>query len=122
MSSKCLTYSLPPLILRGCHQKYLEEGREEISIAIVGRPNVGKSSILNRLIGEDRAIVSDVAGTTRDAIDALAARPNGGQTYHLIDTAGVRQKSKVCLTVIFGLCLGCYFNKTTFFYLLLFFF
>ncbi len=84
------------------YQKYLEEGREEISIAIVGRPNVGKSSILNRLIGEDRAIVSDVAGTTRDAIDALVARPNGGQAYHLIDTAGVRQKSKVCLPALSG--------------------
>ncbi len=83
-------------------QKYLEEGREEISIAIVGRPNVGKSSILNRLIGEDRAIVSDVAGTTRDAIDALVACPNGGQAYNLIDTAGVRQKSKVCLSALYG--------------------
>ncbi len=80
-------------------QKYLQDGRDEISVAIIGRPNVGKSSILNRLLGEDRAIVSDIAGTTRDTIDAMVSRPNGGQLYRLIDTAGVRQKNKVCVVL-----------------------
>lgn len=72
------------------------EGREEeaeISIAIVGRPNVGKSSLLNRLMGEERAIVSDIAGTTVDAIDGEHVRD--GTTYRFIDTAGVRKRTKV---------------------------
>ena len=62
-------------------------------IAIVGRPNVGKSSIVNRLVGEKRAIVSDIAGTTRDAIDTPLKR--NGREYILIDTAGLRRKSKI---------------------------
>ncbi len=62
-------------------------------IAIVGRPNVGKSSIVNRLVGEKRVIVSDVAGTTRDAIDTPLKR--NGREYILIDTAGLRRKSKI---------------------------
>ena len=62
-------------------------------IAIVGRPNVGKSSIVNRLVGENRVIVSDVAGTTRDAIDTPLKR--NGREYVLIDTAGLRRKSKI---------------------------
>ncbi len=62
-------------------------------IAIVGRPNVGKSSIVNRLVGEKRVIVSDVAGTTRDAIDTPLKR--NGREYVLIDTAGLRRKSKI---------------------------
>ena len=61
-------------------------------IAIVGRPNVGKSSIVNRLVGEKRVIVSDIAGTTRDAIDTPLKR--NGREYILIDTAGLRRKSK----------------------------
>ena len=63
------------------------------SIAIVGRPNVGKSSIVNRLVGEKRVIVSDIAGTTRDAIDTPLKR--NGREYILIDTAGLRRKSKI---------------------------
>lgn len=62
-------------------------------IAIVGRPNVGKSSIVNRLLGEKRVIVSDIAGTTRDAIDTPLKR--NGREYILIDTAGLRRKSKI---------------------------
>ena len=62
-------------------------------VAIVGRPNVGKSSIVNRLVGEKRVIVSDIAGTTRDAIDTPLKR--NGREYILIDTAGLRRKSKI---------------------------
>lgn len=64
----------------------------ELLLAIVGRPNVGKSSLLNRLIGEDRVIVSPVAGTTRDAIDTVLDSPEG--KIRLIDTAGIRRKGK----------------------------
>lgn len=62
-------------------------------VAIVGKPNVGKSSIINKLLGENRVIVSDIAGTTRDAIDT--AVKNHGKEYVFIDTAGLRRKSKV---------------------------
>ncbi len=65
----------------------------EIKIAIVGRPNVGKSSLLNAFIGEKRAIVSPISGTTRDAIDTVVER--NGKTYRLIDTAGIRKKKNV---------------------------
>lgn len=64
-----------------------------IKVAIVGKPNVGKSSLLNRLLGEDRSIVSDVPGTTRDAVDAMLTRD--GREYLFIDTAGIRKKSKI---------------------------
>jgi GTPase len=64
----------------------------ELRLAIVGRPNAGKSSLLNRLLGEERAIVSPVAGTTRDAVDTLLKTPE--QTFRLIDTAGIRRKGK----------------------------
>ena len=66
---------------------------DEIKVAIVGRPNVGKSSLLNALTGEQRAIVSPVSGTTRDTIDTVVER--NGQLYRLIDTAGIRRKKNV---------------------------
>ncbi|MEM6426987.1 MAG: ribosome biogenesis GTPase Der [Cyanobacteria bacterium P01_D01_bin.128] len=66
---------------------------EEIRVAIVGRPNVGKSSLLNAFVGENRAIVSPVSGTTRDTIDMVVER--GEARYRLIDTAGIRKKKQV---------------------------
>lgn len=68
-----------------------EDGRPRI--AIVGKPNVGKSSLINRLLGEERVIVSDIAGTTRDAIDTAVTYH--GEEYVFIDTAGLRKKSKI---------------------------
>lgn len=70
-----------------------EEEGEVIKIAIVGKPNAGKSSLLNKVIGYERTIVTDIAGTTRDAIDTPYER--NGKQYILIDTAGIRKKSKV---------------------------
>jgi GTP-binding protein len=78
-----------------------EEAPDEIAVAIIGRPNVGKSSLLNALFGSTRAIVSDMAGTTRDSIDAIMERPppDGSDEpptiYRFIDTAGIRRKSKI---------------------------
>ena len=70
-----------------------EEEDDSIKVAIVGKPNAGKSSIINRLLGENRVIVSDVAGTTRDAVD-IPFKYNK-QKFTLIDTAGLRRKSKI---------------------------
>ena len=70
-----------------------EEDEDTVKVAIVGKPNVGKSSLLNRILGEERVIVSDVAGTTRDAIDSYFENETG--KYCFIDTAGMRRKSKV---------------------------
>ena len=70
-----------------------EEESDIIKVAIVGKPNVGKSSLLNRILEEERVIVSDVAGTTRDAIDSYFENESG--RYCFIDTAGMRRKSKV---------------------------
>ena len=70
-----------------------EEEDDVIKVAIVGKPNVGKSSLLNRILGEERVIVSNIAGTTRDAIDSYFENETG--KYCFIDTAGMRRKSKV---------------------------
>ncbi len=67
--------------------------QDEICIAVAGRPNVGKSSLVNKLFGENRLVVSEVAGTTRDAIDLTVERH--GKRFRLIDTAGIRRKGKV---------------------------
>eukprot|EP00984_Skeletonema_dohrnii_P012334 scaffold4986_cov139-Skeletonema_dohrnii-CCMP3373.AAC.7 len=76
--------------------------QEEINIAIVGRPNVGKSSLINTIFGANRSIVSDVAGTTRDSIDAIMERPASSDDpdalptiYRFVDTAGIRRKGKI---------------------------
>ncbi|MDR0310032.1 MAG: ribosome biogenesis GTPase Der [Acidobacteriota bacterium] len=70
----------------------LPEVAGEIKVAVVGRPNVGKSSLVNRLLGFERSIVTDIAGTTRDAVDTLLERE--GTRYRIIDTAGIRRKGK----------------------------
>lgn len=66
---------------------------EYIKVAVIGKPNAGKSSLVNLLLGEDRMIVSDIAGTTRDAVDSIVERD--GEKYVFIDTAGIRKKSRV---------------------------
>ena len=70
-----------------------DEDEDEIKVALIGRPNVGKSSIFNALVGENRSIVSDMAGTTRDAIDTPVVKD--GQRFLFIDTAGMRRKGKI---------------------------
>ena len=69
-----------------------EVAEEAVRVAILGRPNVGKSSLLNALVGQERVIVSDVPGTTRDSIDTVLER--GGRTFVLVDTAGLRRKRR----------------------------
>jgi GTP-binding protein len=73
-------------------EKYEPQPDVEASITIVGRPNVGKSSILNRLLNEERAITSDIAGTTRDAIDSYIEHE--GKRYRIIDTAGIKKRAR----------------------------
>ncbi|MFO7962937.1 MAG: ribosome biogenesis GTPase Der [Desulfobacterales bacterium] len=80
-----LVQSLPPSVR--------EEDKESIHLAVVGRPNVGKSSLVNRILGQERLIVSDVPGTTRDAVDSAVMVD--GRFYRLIDTAGIRRKGRV---------------------------
>ena len=70
-----------------------EEEEHTINIAVVGRPNVGKSSLVNRILGQERSMVSDIAGTTRDAIDTAFVRD--GQRFNIIDTAGIRRKRAI---------------------------
>ena len=74
-------------------EKKEQEREEGLKIAVLGRPNAGKSSLVNKLLNEERSIVSDIAGTTRDAIDSSLKYKE--ETYTLIDTAGIRRKSKV---------------------------
>lgn len=74
-----------------------EEDEETVKVALIGKPNVGKSSLINRILGEERVIVSDIAGTTRDAIDSYFHNEFGN--YIFIDTAGIRRKNKVYETL-----------------------
>lgn len=74
----------------------LQQEEACVSIAVVGRPNVGKSSLTNRLLGQERSIVADMAGTTRDAIDSDFRR--NGELYRIIDTAGMRRRGKIAET------------------------
>ena len=85
-------------LLDACFEHFPPETEEEpeddvIKVAIIGKPNVGKSSLVNRILGQERVIVSNVAGTTRDAVDSYFENEQG--KYVLIDTAGMRKKSKV---------------------------
>ena len=85
-------------LLDACMEYFPPEDEEEeeddvIKVAVIGKPNVGKSSLVNRILGEQRVIVSDMAGTTRDAVDSYIANQKG--KYLFIDTAGMRKKSKV---------------------------
>jgi GTP-binding protein len=85
-------------LLDACLKYFPPENREEseddtIQVAVIGKPNVGKSSLVNQILGENRVIVSEVAGTTRDAIDTRFTNDRG--TFTLIDTAGLRRKSKI---------------------------
>ena len=85
-------------LLDACFAHFPPEEEEEedpdlIKVAVIGKPNVGKSSLINRILGEERVIVSNVAGTTRDAVDSYFENQKG--KYLFIDTAGMRKKSKV---------------------------
>ena len=81
-------------VLVHCNPQDADEKEDERPrVAIIGKPNAGKSSLINKLLGEDRLIVSDIAGTTRDAIDTTVKR--NGKEYVFIDTAGLRRKSKI---------------------------
>lgn len=85
-------------LLDAIYEHFPEEPHEEedediINVAVIGKPNVGKSSLINCILGEERVIVSNIPGTTRDAIDTLVER--NGKKYNFIDTAGIRKKSKI---------------------------
>jgi len=87
------TGDLLDVVIAHLPQTNPDDARDQIRVAIVGRPNVGKSSLLNAFVGETRAIVSPISGTTRDAIDMQVQR--GEQIYRLVDTAGIRKKKSV---------------------------
>ncbi len=85
-------------LLDEIYQHFPEDAEEDydediIKVAVIGKPNAGKSSLINKMIGEERVIVSDIPGTTRDAIDTYVE--NGDDKYVFIDTAGIRRKSKI---------------------------
>lgn len=84
---------LEEIVTRFPHEEEEESGAKPIEIAVVGKPNVGKSSLTNRILGENRVMVSDIAGTTRDAIDTRFT--DGEDEFVIIDTAGIRRKRAI---------------------------
>ncbi|MFC1564330.1 ribosome biogenesis GTPase Der [candidate division KSB1 bacterium] len=84
---------LDEIISKLPQEKELAPDEDEISVAVLGKPNVGKSSIVNALFGKDKMLVTDIPGTTRDAVDTVIKRD--GQKFRLIDTAGLRKRKKV---------------------------
>ena len=84
---------LEEIVTRFPHTEEDPEGQKAIEIAVVGKPNVGKSSLVNRILGEERVMVSDIAGTTRDAIDTRFT--DGDDDFIIIDTAGIRRKRAI---------------------------
>jgi GTP-binding protein len=86
---EALEKHLPPLEV---DEREVEEGGDQIPVAVIGRPNVGKSSLINRLLGDERLLVSEVSGTTRDAIDTILVKD--GVRFQFVDTAGIRRKGK----------------------------
>ena len=92
LDNMCATLPPPPQV---SEDENAEEEEIPVTVAIIGRPNVGKSSLLNGLAGEARSIVSDFSGTTRDSIDTLVEDKYTGRKYTLIDTAGIRRRTQV---------------------------
>ena len=71
-----------------------EEDNGEIRVAVIGRPNIGKSTLINRLVGEDRHVVHDMPGTTMDSVDSVFT-DDDGQVWRFVDTAGVRRRARI---------------------------
>lgn len=84
---------LMDVVVSRLESEYPEENADEIRVTLIGRPNVGKSSLLNALTGEERSMVSDIAGTTRDVVDSVV--DINGKKFRFLDTAGLRKKSRV---------------------------
>ena len=93
MLDRMLTYFAPAAPEEELAPSEEDEGNQMFSVALVGRPNVGKSTLFNRLIGEDRSVVHDMAGTTRDSVDTIVETEHGPVKF--VDTAGMRRKSRI---------------------------
>ena len=75
------------------NSEWEDEEDNEIRIAVIGRPNIGKSTLVNQMIGQDRHVVHDMPGTTMDSVDSVFE--HNGQSYRIVDTAGIRRKAKI---------------------------